>query len=211
VSGGDGDDLILGGAAQDVLLGDGGDDRLNGGLDNDTVNGGPGSDLLHGGFAFVLAGAFYDGGDGDDLLVGGGGVDVADYSNRTASLTIRLTHGTSGADGERDTLRAVLNAFGGTMPDRIVGTRAANYLSGGGGDDTLFGLGGNDALTGGDGSDHVYGNQGFDFLLLVDGIVDSYQGGPLTKVRTSVPMPIPSDFIDVDVPPRDVQVPDSRP
>ncbi|HEX9823393.1 MAG TPA: calcium-binding protein [Actinomycetota bacterium] len=49
VSGGDGDDWIVGGPKADVLRGGDGRDRLFGGPGNDTLNGGAGPDTLIGG------------------------------------------------------------------------------------------------------------------------------------------------------------------
>lgn len=46
--------------------------------------------------------------------------------------------------------------------DRIVGTRSANHLGGGGGNDTLNGGGGNDLISGGAGSDVLTGGSGVD-------------------------------------------------
>ena len=46
LSGGDGDDVILGGDGDDTLLGGAGDDVLLGGPGNDTIDGAPGSDVV---------------------------------------------------------------------------------------------------------------------------------------------------------------------
>jgi hypothetical protein len=47
---------------------------------------------------------------------------------------------------------------------RIVGTDRADYLPGGGGDDTLLGGGGSDTLVGGAGDDRLDGGAGNDYL-----------------------------------------------
>jgi hypothetical protein len=60
---------------------------------------------------------------------------------------------------------------------RLVGTKKANYLPGGGRDDTLIGRGGNDTLVGGAGRDTLIGGPGNDVL---DGGTgpDKLYGGP---------------------------------
>jgi Ca2+-binding RTX toxin-like protein len=56
--GNDGSDVLNGGVGSDVLYGDAGNDALNGGVDGDYLQGGAGNDAL-------------DGGAGDDTLIGG--------------------------------------------------------------------------------------------------------------------------------------------
>jgi Ca2+-binding RTX toxin-like protein len=60
---------------------------------------------------------------------------------------------------------------------RIVGTAKADYLAGGGLDDTIFGLGGNDTLLGGSGDDVIYGGPGNDIIVGGPGS-DKLYGGP---------------------------------
>ena len=60
LSGGDGDDVLLGRAGNDTLAGDAGMDTLLGGSGEDRLEGGPGNDFL-------------DGGAGNDWLYGGSG------------------------------------------------------------------------------------------------------------------------------------------
>ncbi|MFN4242063.1 MAG: calcium-binding protein [Tepidisphaerales bacterium] len=74
VSGGDGNDLLLGSEGEDTLIGDGGNDRLYGGAGHDLLVGGSGHDDLRG-----------DAGDdqlfgnkGNDQLDGGSGSDFLD-------------------------------------------------------------------------------------------------------------------------------------
>src|SRR5699024_6523175 len=67
VSGGDGNDTLVGGARRDDLRGDAGADTLTGSDGDDLLRGGIGNDTL-------------DGGKGADLLDGGDGVDSVDYS-----------------------------------------------------------------------------------------------------------------------------------
>jgi hypothetical protein len=59
---------------------------------------------------------------------------------------------------------------------RIVGTAKADYLAGGGFDDTIFGLGGNDTVLGGSGADRLDGGAGGDILVGGSGS-DTFFGG----------------------------------
>src|SRR5262249_6542981 len=67
VTGGSGDDVLVGDASNNVLMGGAGNDVLLGGAGSDTLRGGDGRDLLVGGTdADTL-----DGGADDDILIGG--------------------------------------------------------------------------------------------------------------------------------------------
>ena len=87
LTGGDGGDSIIAGEGVDVLDGGSGDDELSGGFGDDELLGQPGSDVL-------------DGGVGDDILIGGQDVDdldggiglnVCDYTT-TEVRTITCTY-----------------------------------------------------------------------------------------------------------------------
>ena len=67
ISGGTGDDTLMGGAGSDILHGDQGKDHLDGGAGNDTLYGEQGKDALKGGL-------------GNDLLYGGEGKDIFAWS-----------------------------------------------------------------------------------------------------------------------------------
>jgi Ca2+-binding RTX toxin-like protein len=113
-----------------------------GGTAEDTVRnieniiGGSGNDQLTG----DAAANTFRGGLGADVLDGGGGVDTADYSDKTASLVVRLA-GASAATMSvggvaEDTLRNIENIIGGSGNDILAGDGLANVLDGGGGSDT---------------------------------------------------------------------------
>lgn len=79
--GGDGDDTLDGRDGGDILFGGGGDDQIFGGGGDDRVEGGDGADIIEGneGNDFIIGGDGNDriyGGLGDDYLVGGAGADV---------------------------------------------------------------------------------------------------------------------------------------
>jgi Ca2+-binding RTX toxin-like protein len=177
LTGGLGDDTLRGNAGDDYSIGAGGNDflsdgyagTLGGGLGsgNDTLLGGAGNDYLDGGtFA-----ATPDAGSGGDVLDGGPDLDVADYSQRTAPLT--LTEGAGKNDGqdtgagpgsEADSLVNAETILGGSGGDAITGAGEANVLHGGSGGDTLRGGGGADTVLGEDGNDTLDGGDGPDLL-----------------------------------------------
>ncbi len=136
VTGGDGNDLILGGSDADVLSGDAGNDTLIAGGGDDLVLGGDGNDTLRGGAGSDAM----DGGADNDLLVGQGGGD--------------LLIGGTGND----------NVDGGVGNDSIVGNDGNDSLIGGTGNDVIIGGAGNDTLLGNEGTDTLIGGSGVDSL-----------------------------------------------
>ena len=106
------------------------------------------------------------GGLGADRLSGDNGHDTADYSARTAALTIDLDdQADDGELAEADNVTSsVESVIGGSGNDTITGGIVDNQLYGEGGNDTMHGGDGNDALYGGDGADHLFGDRGVDVL-----------------------------------------------
>ena len=155
------DSVTIGGAFYSYVDGGTGNDKLIGGSGKDWLFGGSGDDHL-------------DGGLGSDLLSGGDGTDTADYSTRTAPLTITLDGmAGDGEAGENDNVSSTIEAVvGGSGNDTIVGGPGPNNLSGGSGDDTLSGGAGDDLLDGGPGSDLLDGGDGADALHSRDGVAD---------------------------------------
>ena len=132
--------------------------RLAGGNGNDKLTGGPGDDILIG-----EAGA--------DTLAGGAGHDTADYSARTAPVSVSL-NGTAddGEVGENDNVAADVEVLaGGSADDQLAGNDGDNALLGNGGNDLLGGGGGNDQLDGGAGDDTLAGGTGSDSISGGDG------------------------------------------
>ncbi|HVT90221.1 MAG TPA: CAP domain-containing protein [Tepidisphaeraceae bacterium] len=189
VSGGAGDDSILGGAGSDLLRGDAGNDSLNGANGVDRLEGGDGNDQLLGGSSNdrlygqngndSLWGQnqndVLDGGAGADFMTGGSGNDTADYSTRSAGVTVTIssnysqTLGTSGETNERDNvLNDIENINGGAGNDRLIGSSLANVIHGNGGNDTIYGMGGADSL---------FGEAGTDRFYCSDGTIDRVDGG----------------------------------
>ena len=98
VTGGSGNDALLGGAPANVLSGGPGHDSLDGEAGNDVL----------------------DGGDGDDILAGGAGTDIVTYAGRVAPVTATLDGlANDGEAGEDDTVRTdVETVVGGSAPTR---------------------------------------------------------------------------------------------
>ena len=157
LEGRDGPDMMGGNAGADAMSGGGGNDQLYGGDDGDTFDGGAGNDLEAGeaGDDVFLASA------GSDALLGGTERDTADYSARTAGLTITLDGSGGKTDGDAtdddgagpvaaaDGVTDVEVLLGGSGDDTFVGGDAAEVLRGGGGADTLTGAAGGDRFEGG--------------------------------------------------------------
>jgi Ca2+-binding RTX toxin-like protein len=122
VTGGAGNDALIGNAANNTLRGGGGDDTLEGGQGNDRLEGG--------------------GGNNDTARYSGSARAVVDLTRSDGQNTIG--YGT-------DTLIGIANLLGGSGADHFTGNGANNRLAGDRGDDTLIGGGGNDILDGGAG------------------------------------------------------------
>jgi Ca2+-binding RTX toxin-like protein len=132
--------------------------RLMGGNGDDKLTGGPGDDVLIG-----EAGA--------DTMAGGGGRDTADYSARTAPVTVNLdAKANDGEAGENDNVALDVEVIaGGSGNDALAGSSSDNALLGNAGNDMLAGGDGNDQLDGGAGDDTLAGGAGADSLVGGDG------------------------------------------
>ncbi|TXG82321.1 MAG: calcium-binding protein, partial [Sphingomonadales bacterium] len=168
LTGGDGDDRLVGLGGNDTLIGGAGVDFLLGGNNNDTLFGGVGNDTLNGDASNdTLAGGL-----GADALNGGSGLsDVADYRFLdfgvldTAGVTASLRDPSANRGAAQgDTYIDVENLSGTDLADILVGDSGANSLFGNGGNDRLEGWEGNDVLYGGDGNDRLLGGNHADRL-----------------------------------------------
>ena len=106
--------------------------------DVEDVLAGSGDDQLVGNAAANLL----QGGPGADSIAGGGGKDVADYSDHATTVTVDLSDpGPQGSFGEGDMLNSIEGAIGGPMGDTLLGTGADNWFRGGLGADQIAGHG----------------------------------------------------------------------
>lgn len=112
------------------------------------------------------------GGAGADVLDGGGGHDTADYSARTAPVTVGIDlHAGDGEAGEDDRVTpTVEEVLGGSGNDALTGHARGTTLRGNGGSDVLTGLGGQDTVDARDGAlDTVTCGEGDDEVDADDG------------------------------------------
>jgi Ca2+-binding RTX toxin-like protein len=84
--------------------------------------------------------------DGNDCYNGGSGIDTLDSSAITAAATINLNGSATSSQTGKDRLSSIENATGGSGNDRMTGSKAANILEGGFGDDIMDGVSGNDTF-----------------------------------------------------------------
>lgn len=104
---------------------------LDGAAGDDTLVGSTGDDVLIGG-------------SGADLLIGGAGIDTADYSNALAPVTVDLATGGSSGDAAGDAYSSIELVVGSRFADTLVGDAQDNRFIGGLGADWIIGGGGED-------------------------------------------------------------------
>ncbi len=129
----------------------------------------------------------------------GGGVDLFDFSDRTANMSVDLTPGGwINLGGQLASLGAGHTAIGnisnsllynndprsliehvisGTGSDTITGNSAANNIYGGGGNDAIYGGLGHDLLVGDAGNDSIYGGADNDVISELAGSGDDLING----------------------------------
>jgi len=150
-----GNDTVTGGSGADTIWGGWNNDILRGGAGNDTLIGESGDDNLQGD-----AGA--------DLLSGTDGYDTADYSARTAALSITVDGlPGDGQTGEGDNVgldMEIIECGSGNDFVSAAGPSWGVQLYGNLGNDTLEGSDGPDYLEGSKGSDALFGSGGDDII-----------------------------------------------
>jgi Ca2+-binding RTX toxin-like protein len=182
LTGGDGNDLLVGGAGVDTLVGGLGDDYLIGSANADILAGGDGFNYLVGGtgddtYSFDAATT-----NQIDTVVEltGEGTDLLDFTTLTTAVTVDLSGSSHlatmdhrivmvGASGQAANFE---NVNGGSANDFMTGNAAANILVGNNGNDTLQGGDGDDQLIGGIGQDLLIGGNQND--TLEGGVGDDY-------------------------------------
>jgi Ca2+-binding RTX toxin-like protein len=156
VSGGDGNDLLVGGATGEWLYGGEGIDTLHGGGGNDVLNGGAGIDDL-------------DGGEGRDRAV------YDDAAGLTVDLEFQELNTGSAAGDILDAVEGVVVTGGASQ---LFGDAGRNLLIGGSGADLLDGRGDIDRMAGGGGDDIYVVDHRRDRIV-------EYAGGGSDLVRAS--------------------------
>jgi Ca2+-binding RTX toxin-like protein len=164
LTGGDDDDWLEGADGNDVLIAGESDDRLDGGAGDDSLNARGGDDTGFGG----AGNDFLQGAEGDDTLSGGAGNDLFFASRLTTDAAEsnvydggegfdELRYDGDGAVNVNLTTGAATGASGGadaiTGFERVTGTEFADVLIGDAFDNEFDGRTGVDTIQGGAGSD----------------------------------------------------------
>jgi Ca2+-binding RTX toxin-like protein len=162
MSGGAGNDTMTGGTGNDTMYGNSGNDTMMGGAGNDLIYGGKNNDILSGGDGDDRI----DGNSGDDVIygdagndtiIGGSGFDTLDYSNAQSAINVDLSKKTvTGLATGNDTISGIEKIIGSAFENNFKGSKDADQMDGGAGNDWLRGLGGADILKGGAGSDTFF-------------------------------------------------------
>ncbi len=157
----------ISGAENVTLTGGGGNDLIVGNDLANTISAGGGRDTIYGlgGDDLLLGGA------GDNTLDGGDGNDTASFSDLNLAVTANLATGTATWSGGSSKLVSIENLIGSSANDVLRGDAGNNTIDGGAGNDTIFASAGNDALDGGAGTDTV------SFADLDGGVTAGLQAG----------------------------------
>jgi Ca2+-binding RTX toxin-like protein len=154
---------VTGGAGDDDLIGNGSANVLDGGAGDDNIDGGLGNDVLIGGANTVVG-------------------DTVDYTSAGTGVTVNLSL-TKAQDTKAsglDTISGFENIFGSVFNDHLTGDNNNNVIDGASGHDSLFGSGGDDTLRGDWGDDALWGGLGADHLDGGGGAVDGAMYGNAT-------------------------------
>jgi len=144
---GEGDDILHGGGGDDYIGSHEGDDQLYGDDGNDTVSGGEGNDSLYGGTGDDLL----IGGTGDDVLDGGSGADTAVFSGNFVDYTISY-------DSVKDSCTIVDHTTGRDGSDVVTSIETLQFANGNA----------HLTVTGTTGNDFTTGTSGYDFTIGAD-------------------------------------------
>ncbi|MFP5362620.1 MAG: beta strand repeat-containing protein, partial [Thermoleophilia bacterium] len=128
---------LTGGAGDDTLVGDAGANELDGGAGDDLLRPGGGNGASTGGTHGTAGGAHGDDGD------------TVSYEDVTGDVAADLLAGTATGTGLAQTLATVENLTGGGGDDTLAGDAGDNDLDGGAGDDVLAPGAGGGTSTGG--------------------------------------------------------------
>ncbi|MBC7819265.1 MAG: hypothetical protein IAG10_20455, partial [Planctomycetaceae bacterium] len=150
LNGGVGNDSLHGLGADDLLIGGEGHDRLRGGAGNDSLDGGGGNDAIFGEANDDTISLSF----GDDSINGGSGIDLltgrGDFDFQLTDTELVSGFGNSAVE------YIELAQLSGGIGDNLLsanGFSGSVTLVGGDGRDTLGDAAGNDSLVGGNGSD----------------------------------------------------------
>lgn len=182
VEGTAGTDSIRGGEAGEIFLGFSGMDFLSGGGGDDRLFGGGFDDRLSGGV-------------GDDLLDGGAGQDEIDFLGTVAVTLDLAAAGPQDTGHGLDTVVSIEDVIGSAAADVISGNGSDNVIEGAGGADTLRGRDGNDVLSA-ERDSRLFGDAGDDALTAL-GPSNELDGGAGNDVLTGDGVLLGGDGNDV--------------
>ena len=166
ITGGTGNDTLIGGPTKNTIKGGNGDDVIEGGANNcmmipasdgDLLQGEAGNDTIYMPYPNCMA-----------VLAGGAGNDTADFSGR--SIENALSNDAASNDGDvvlaekaniGNDIEAIVGGYG---IDTITGGVNNDTFTGGAGNDFLIGGAGDDTFIAGAGADTYNGGLGFDTL-----------------------------------------------
>lgn len=176
LTGGEGDDYIIGGSGNDIIFDHHGANTINGGAGNDII-------IAHGADLKDGRGNTLEGGAGDDYLEGGNGRDVMNGGEGYDVLY--------GLGGDDELHGGAGNDYldGGEGNDTLYGEAGNDNLIGGKGDDVLRGVAGDDLLIGASGSDSLDGGEGSN-RIISSGDMDTVQAGAWDTVQTLATVPM---------------------
>ncbi|MBQ7568835.1 hypothetical protein IJT17_08530 [bacterium] len=176
LTGGEGNDYIIGGSGGDIIFDNYGSNTINGAAGNDVIIA-HGVDLKDGQGNRLEGGAgddYLEGGNGKDYMSGGDGYDVIYGLGGDDEI-----HGGAGND----------YLDGGEGNDTIYGDEGNDNLIGGKGDDVLRGGAGDDLLIGASGSDSING-EGGNNRIISSGDMDTINAGAGDSVQTITTVPM---------------------
>lgn len=168
----------IGGSGADQITGNSAANSLSGGAGNDYLIGGEGDDYFDWDVNHRVGADTMVGGKGNDVYVLDNLLDVVVEIANEGIDTVFAGFNYSLENTHIENIRTYSNQ---TAALRFTGNSVANFIEGGGGNDTLIGGGGRDTLTGGDGNDVLNGGSGTDFSVFVGAkssyIVSNLAGG----------------------------------
>ena len=165
IDGGAGDDTISAGRGTNSILGGDGADRITVEAGTNNIDGGAGDDTVRVTWG-INSRLTADGGAGNDRLEIAGEYSSATGINLNLSLlgeasSTYINFESVSVTGTRAADTIVLGAGN----ESVSGFEGDDRLDGAGGNDTLFGGAGNDVLIGGDGNDYLSDDMGGTFIL----------------------------------------------
>ena len=191
----------------DTLTGDAGANQFVGGAGNDTINGGGGADyldggagndfLVHGGVAGALTQAVFRPGAGNDTMIGDG-IDILDYRDATAFVTIDMETRSAGGAAAGDHYIGMRDVYGSgfndiLMSSTIAGTATSHsQIYGFAGDDHIQLFGAYHDGIGGDGIDTIelnaasqraFGDAGDDIMTMFGASDQAYGGDGIDTIK----------------------------